>query len=240
MSDVSEDPRYPVHAPGWAAIDRALGMLYPGQVPHQFTSERAYDLDGPAPLPAVAAYEASGPVPHWHFVSYGLTELFEKSSPDPEHSGFGFELTLRLVRRAGEEMPPVWAVKLMQALGHYVLSGHAGLDTGHVIDLGGPLAPPQPGEGGAERPCALEGVVLVPDPRLGELRTPFGRVLFLQLFGLARDELEPMTSWDLQRKVGLVMEYDPLAITDVARGSMREDRRKAPLYRRYELGVMLG
>jgi hypothetical protein len=229
-----DDPRYPVQAPGWAAIDRALGMLYPAQVPHQFTSERAYDLEGQAPLPAVAVYEAAqatgGPA-CWHFVSYGLTELFEKTSPDSEHSGFGFELTLRLPKGAGEETPPVWAVKLMQALGHYVLSGHAGLDTGHVIDLGGPLAPP---------PCALEGVVLVPDPRLGAIDTPFGRVLFLQLFGLTRDELEPMTGWDLKRKVGLVLEYDPLAITDPARGSMREDRRKAAVFRRYELGVMIG
>lgn len=243
MTD-ERDPRYPVEAPGWAAIDRALGMLYPGQVPHQFTSERAYDLEGQAPLPAVAVYEATpgtgGASPHWHFVSYGLTELFEKSSPDPEHSGFGFELTLRLARRAGEETPPVWAVKLLQALGHYVLSGHAGLDTGHVIDLGGPLAPAQVGEGGAEQACALEGVVLVPDPRLGSIGTVFGSVLFLQLFGLTRDELEPMTGWSLERKVGLVMEYDPLAVTDPARGSMREDRRKAAVYRRYELGVMIG
>lgn len=230
MSGGGEDSRYPVQAPGWAAIDRALGVLYPGQVPHQFTSERAYDLEGQAPLPAVAVYEGAGPA-CWHFVSYGLTELFEKSSPDAEHSGFGFELTLRLPKGAGEETPPVWAVKLMQALGHYVLSGHAGLDTGHVIDLGGPLAPP---------PCALEGVVLVPDPRLGAIDTPFGRMLFLQLFGLTRDELEPMAEWSLERKVGLVNEYDPLAITDPRRGSMREDRRKAAVYRRYELGVMIG
>lgn len=239
MSEGTNDPRYPVEAPGWAALDRALGMVYPGQTPHQFTSERAYDLEGSAPLPAIEVFEASGP-DHWHFVTYGLTELFEKSSPDPAHSGFGFELTLRLPRSAGETMPPEWALRLLQALGHYVLSGHAGLDSGHVIDLGGPLAPAQSGGDGAERPCALEGVVLVPDPRLGELDTPFGRVLFLQLFGLTRDELEPMMEWDLERKVGLVLEAEPQAITDPARGSMREDRRRAPLYRRYELGVMIG
>ena len=235
-----EDPRYPVHAPGWAAIDRALASLYPGQTPHQLTSQRAYDLEGQAPLPAISVHEARAP-DHWHFVTYGLTELFDKSSPDPDNSGFGFELTLRLPREAGEDTPPAWAARLLQALGHYVLSGHAELDTGHVIDLGGPLGPPVDGAGEEpERPCALEGVVLVPDPRLGAIDTPHGRVLFLQLFGLTRDELEPMTEWTLERKVGLVMEYDPLAITDPTRGSMREDRRKAPLYRRYELGVMIG
>jgi hypothetical protein len=237
MSGGDDDTQYPVQAPGWAAIDRALGVLYPGQVPHQFTSERAYDLEGPAPLPAVAVYESVAP-DGWHFVSYGLTELFEKSSADAEHSGFGFELTMRLPR--AEANPPVWALRLLQVLGHYVLSGHAGLDSGHLIDLGAPLAPPQLDEEGAELPCVLEGVVLVPDPRLGVLDTQFGRVLFLQLFGLTRDELVAMESWDMKRKVGLVLEYDPLAITDPARGSMREDQRKAALFRRYELGVMIG
>ena len=237
MSESSEDPRYPVQAPGWAAIDRALEVLYPGQVPHQFTSERAYDLNGPAPLPAVAAYETTAP-DGWHFVTYGLTELFEKSSADPEHSGFGFELTIRLPRE--EANPPVWALRLLQVLGHYVLSGHGGLDTGHLIDLGSSLAPTQIDEEGGEKQCALEGVILVPDPRLGEIGTPFGKVLFLQLFGLTRDELEAMEGWEMKRKVGLVMEYDPLGITDPGRGSMKDDPRKAAVFRRYELGVMIG
>lgn len=239
MSGSDGDSRYPVEAPGWAALDQALGMVHPGQTPHQFASQRAYDLEGQAPLPAVSVYEGQGPA-HWHLVSYGLTELFEKSSPDPGRSGFGFELTLRLLRGEGESVPPAWAIQLMQALGHFVLSGHGPLDSGHVIDLGGPFVPPP--EQGEEppQPRALEGVVCVPDPQLGKVDTPFGSVLFLQLFGLTRDELEPMGSWPLERKVGLVREaYPPLAITDPARGSMREDRRKATIFRRYELGVMI-
>lgn len=239
MSEPGGDSRYPVKAPGWAALDRALGRVYPGQTPHQFASQRAYDLEGQAPLPAISVYEGQAPA-HWHLVSYGLTELFEKSSPDPEHSGFGFELTLRLPRGEDEAAPPGWAIQLLQALGHYVLSGHGPLDSGHVIDLGGPLAPPQREGEGPPRPSALEGVVCVPDPQLGKIETPFGSVLFLQLFGLTRDELEPMGQWPLERKVGLVTEaYPPLAITDPARGSMREDRRKVTIFRRYELGVMI-
>ncbi|MCH9681179.1 MAG: suppressor of fused domain protein, partial [Deltaproteobacteria bacterium] len=180
MTETPPDPRYPVQAPGWAALDRALGMLYPGQQPHQFTSQRAYDLEGRSPLPAVAAYEATGP-DHWHLVSYGLTELFEKSSPDAERSGFGFELTLRLPRMADEDRPPMWTVQLLQALGHYVLSGHGPLDSGHIIDLGAPICPPLPSPEG-ERPSALHGVVCVPDPQMGKIDTDHGSVLFLQLF----------------------------------------------------------
>ncbi len=237
MGDASDDPRYPVHAPGWAAIDRALGMLYPGQQPHQFTSQRAYDLEGRSPLPAVSVHEGSSPA-HWHLVSYGLSELFDKSSPDPERSGFGLEFTLRLPRDPAEPQPPMWAVELLQALGHYVLSGHGPLDSGHIIDLGGPMGPPVVVDE-AERPSALQGVVCIPDPQLGKVDTPHGSVLFLQLFGLTRDELEPMGDWTLERKVGLVREADPMAITDPTRGSMRDDRRTAPLFRRYELGIMI-
>ena len=245
MSEAGDDPRYPVKAPGWAALDRALGMVHPGQTPHQFASQRAYDLDGRAPLPAISVYEGREPA-HWHFVSYGLTELFEKSSADPERSGFGFELTLRLPRGShedggdGEDAPPGWAVQLMQALGHYVLSGHGPLDSGHIIDLGGPFVPPSTQGEAQPRPSALEGVVCIPDPQLGKIDTPFGSVLFLQLFGLTRDELEPMGQWPLERKVGLVREaYPPLCITEPGRGSMREDRRKVTVFRRYELGVMI-
>ena len=50
---------------------------------------------------------------------------------------------------------------------------------------------------------------------------------------------EAMGEWDLKRKVGLVREAAPLAITDPRRGSMREDPRRSTLFRRYELGIMI-
>lgn len=222
-----DDQRYPVRAPGWAAIDLACARLYPGAVPHQFASNTAYDLESVSPLPAISVWEAAG---HWHFVTYGLSELFEKTSERRDVSGFGFELTLRLPRPAADDRPPAWPLRLLQGLGGFVLSGHAPLDTGHVIDLGGPLD----GAG-----SALTGVVLVPDPQLGKLDTPHGSLLFLQLFGLAPDEVEALQTWDLPRKVGLVMEVDGLAITDPARPPLREDRRTAPIFLRYAARILL-
>ena len=61
-------------APGWDAIDRTLTSRYPSQVPHQFTSQVAYDLDKQSPLPAVCVWEAGSPK-SWHYVTYGLTDL---------------------------------------------------------------------------------------------------------------------------------------------------------------------
>ena len=217
-------------APGWAAIDAALARLYGRQVPHQFASQRAYEPDAESPLPAIAVYEARQPE-HWHFVTYGLSELFEKSSRDPEVSGFGFELTMRVPRGADEERPPKWPLQALQGLGRYVLGTGKGLDTGHCADLGGSIAP------GME--SALTCLACVPDPLLGKITTPFGSLLFLQVVGIHRDELAAMQRLDHEGVVHLLGELDFHAMTDPQRGSYFDDPNKAPVLRRYQLGVLL-
>lgn len=231
MSGDAEDPDYPIAAPGWAAIDTACAIVHPAALPHQFTSPTAYDLDSPNPLPAVCVWETQHG--QWHYVTYGLSELFEKSSPRPDVSGFGFELCMRLHREPDEQRPPVWPIKLLQGIGHYVMSGHGELDTGHIVALGGPLC-------GGARPTLLEGVVCVPDPQLGKVDTAHGSILFLLLVGLTADEIDAMDNgWDLARKVGAVTELSPQGLTDPDRRSWRTDPRRAATFRRYELGVLL-
>lgn len=224
MNDAEQD------APGWAAIDDALARLYPGQLPHQFASQRAYELDGESPLPAIAVYEGARPE-HWHYVTYGLSELFEKSSEDPEVSGFGFELTMRVPRGAGEAAPPSWPLRALQGLGRYVLGTRKGFDTGHCADLGGSIA------SGID--SALTCLACVPDPLLRKIATPFGALLFLQVVGITSDELVAMQRLDHEGVVHLLGELDFHGITDPSRVSYFWDPRKAPVLRRYQLGVLL-
>ena len=226
---MSDERNYPVAAPGWAAIDDALAAVHGEGVPHQFASKTAYDLDSENPLPAVTVYEASEP-DHWHYVTHGLTELFEKSSPNAEISGFGFELTFSLPRESGQEEPPPWPVRMLQGIGGYVLSGHGQLDTGHCIDLGSSIAP--------GRDSRLTGVMCVPDPHLGKIETPHGSVLFLQLFGLTADEVEHIHDWELPRKVGLVAETSEQGITDVDRLPFKDDPRTQVAWRRHDLNIL--
>ena len=224
--NMSEGP----DAPGWAAIDGALARLYPRQVPHQFASQRAYELDGESPLPAIAVYEGQRP-DHWHYITYGLSELFEKTSHDPAISGFGFELTMRVPRAPGEATPPAWPLRALQGLGRYVLGTGQGFDTGHCADLGGPIA------AGSE--SVVTCLACVPDPLLKQISTPFGSLLFLQVVGMTRDELAAMQRLDHEGVVNLIAELDFHGITDPARGSYFEDPRKAPVLRRYQMRVLL-
>lgn len=214
-----------VQAPGWQAIDARLTSCYPGQVPHQFTSTTPYEPDSRSPLPAVTGFAVSRPA-SWHLVSYGLSELFEKSSPNPTISGFGFEVTMVVPRAESDERPPTWAVRFVQAVGRMQLDTRGELDTGHCIDLGGPL------EG-----SIVEGMVCVPDASLGKISTPNGSVLFLRLLGLSRAELEVFRELDRDATVLALAELCPDAITDLARTCMLADEQKSKVVRRHQLGL---
>jgi hypothetical protein len=219
-----------IDAPGWQAIDRTLTSRYPGQIPHQFTSQVPYNLDKQSPLPAVCVWEAGSPK-SWHYVSYGLTELFSKESNVPEVSGFGAELTLRLPRGDDDPHPPVWGVKLLQALAHHCFSQGAGFDAGHCVDLGSSIADDQE--------SALTGLVCLPDPMLRKIEGPFGSLLFLQLIGLTAEELATFREMSLQAQVAAIADLDASGLTDPSRASWLADESTAVVLRRYKLGVGL-
>ena len=207
-----------------------MAGLHPGQTPHQFTSKTPYDLESTAPLPAISVFAGRGPA-HWQFVTYGLSELFEKSSGYPEISGFGLELTFALPRAREEETPPMWPLSLLHGIGGHVLSGHGSLDSGHLIDLGGPLLPGEDTQ--------LTGLLCVPDPRIGKVETPHGSLLFMRLLGVTADEMEGMGDWSLQSKVGLLAEVAPHGVTQLDRASWLDARKTAAAFRRAALGLKL-
>ncbi len=245
-----------VRAPGWAAIDLAVMARYPGQTPHQFSSKRAYELESESPLPAISVWRAEA-AKSWHYVTYGLSELFEKVSPIPDLSGYGIELTMRVadaptdphadtqrgdapghatrssasVSPAPEPMPPTWPLRLLQTLGHYVLSRRKGFDSGHCIDLGGPID---------QNTSQLHGLILVPDLALGQIATPHGRVLFLQAIGVTSDELEILRELKLDAQLGAMRDLDRWGVTDAFRSSWLGDEQAQKIFRRWQLGISLG
>jgi hypothetical protein len=209
MSDNSSD------APGWDAIDAALRPLYGDRKPYHVGTVPPYALGGPDPIHGISAYKNIEPVPHWHFVTYGFSELWAKESTDPDVSGFGFELTFRPTCPAEEEKPPNWALNFLQNLGRYVFETGNPFGVGHTLPLNGPI---QQGS-----PTLIHAASFVHDPRLPPIATPNGRIEFLQIVGLTMGELEAVSSWNAAAFLELRRRDDSYFLTDLSRTSWLAD-----------------
>lgn len=197
-------------APGWDAIDSALDRLYPGIEPYHLATLLKWRLGGPDPLDGVSVYNRDD---HWHYVTYGLSELYEKESDEADVSGWGFELTFRPTRAAGAEVPPVWASNLLQNLARYVFGTGNVFGSGHYMTLNGPIDLGRPG-------TAIRHVAFCSDPELDSIDTPHGTVAFLQVVGLTDAEYEAAQAWSTISLLDTFRTRLPLLTTDPDRSSL--------------------
>lgn len=196
---------------GFDAIAQKMQQLYPNQKGFYSRPSLPYAFGGKDPLDGVEVRKSERSVPHWHYVTYGFTELYEKENDDPDESGYGFELTFRL-QCTGEEQPPTWPVSLLQNLARYVFSSGNPFGPGHHINGNGPIAL------GTDTKLTALGFQI--DPELGEMDTPNGHMAFLQAVALTEDEMDALMCWDGEKFLAAMEEQIPLCITDLARGSL--------------------
>jgi suppressor of fused-like protein len=209
-------------SPGWEALDAALSRIHGDTEPFHYRPVLPAVVGGEDPLEGISVYRSgdrSGDrsdqgEPHWHFVTYGFSDLHEKTSDDPEQSGFGFELTFRL-RRGDEAEPPVWPYNVLQNLARYVFRTGNPFGIGHHVPLNGPIALGSDTE--------IHSVAFALDPELGEIATPFGAVEFLQMVGITRAEARAIKRWSSTGMLELLAERDPLLITSLDRPSLLDD-----------------
>ena len=209
MSDETE-----LNQAGFDAIAEVMHRLYPDQDGLYYGTIIPYTLGGGDPLDGVEIWKSEHSIPHWHYVTYVFTELYEKESEDPEVSGYGFELTFRL-KRGKEKQPPTWPVSLLQNLARYVFSSGNAFGPGHHMNANGPIA--------LETDTQLTALGFRTDPELGELDTPNGHFMFLQVVGLTEDEMDAMMCWNGEKFLVELERQIPLCITDLSRLSMMEN-----------------
>lgn len=213
-------------APGWDAITAASAVVYPGQTPHRWATVLGQALGGEDPLDLITVYRALDPRPHWHYITYGLSDLYTTpdpapdpaSGPVPRSSGFGFELTFRLVDPAAADPdahPPVWPTTLLSNLARYVVGTSNAFAPGHFINTNGPLTTTVLTE--------LVALGFVEDPDLGTISTPLGQVRFLQAVGLTADEVDLGSAWAMSSFLDLLLTHDPRGLTDLSRTSITAD-----------------
>lgn len=190
----ARNPSYPA---GKAAIETACLQLYPDQANvMQLTATVKFWLGGRDPLDYVSCYThaadlANGTPCHWHYVSFGFSDLFgdgrsfhQECTSSEGPSGFGYELTFRLAKLPGEQHAPSWPSDVMNTLGRYFLATGARVASGHNLQYM------------LKDHCRAQHLVVVEDPELGTIHTPHGTVQFLQLVAVTDEDLNMVQAWN--------------------------------------------
>ena len=197
-SDENEEQE--IDARGWDAITEAFEKLYPGQEnPLHYGTLIPWQLGGNDPLRGISVYDGGD---FWHFVSYGLSELYEKESEDPEWSGYGFELTLKLSKAglADENAEIMTICGIFQALARLTFQKGEIFQPGEYIYTG------QTQGMDNRQQSKLTGFITAWD-EAGEIAAPNGKVQFVKLIGAADAELKALynkeiTAAELAEKIG--------------------------------------
>lgn len=188
-----------IDAPGLKSIWSACSALYPKQTdPLQVSSVTKFWLGGPDPLDFISMYANQGCpekeiAPHWHYVSFGLSDLYGDGRVHPvrreasQMSGFGFELTFRLKREPDEPSPPTWPAAVMQSLAKYVFTSGNNLCPGDHVSWHCSLD---------NSDSRIQHMLMTEDPQLGTIMTPHGSVTFIQIVGVAFEELQAAQQWN--------------------------------------------
>lgn len=195
---------------GFDQLSQAVKQLYPNQDGIYYRSIIPAQMGGDSPLEGVEVWESNHQIPHWHYITYGYTELYEKQTDEPEVSGFGFEMTFRL-KKGEESSAPVWPINLLKNLANYVFSSGNAFDTGHHINCNGPIA--------LDEETDLTALFFTEDKELPPMKTMNGAMKFLQAVAITNDEMEALMCWNGEKFVGLMEKENPLLITDLQRTS---------------------
>jgi suppressor of fused len=168
-----------------------------------------------SPLDCVKIFKSDQDITHWHYVSFGFSDLYSVLNNQPNVSGYGFELTMRLERNSEEKTAPYWPVAAMTDLAQYVFSSGIVLNEFETVNLSFRI-----------RNLAnfnVTGAVLVPDPELGVLETETGQISMLQLYAITADEHRVLERWQSRNFVQLISKSNPLLITNPFRKSLLKD-----------------
>lgn len=196
---------------GWTLIEKEFLRVYPGQTdPKHYGTLINWSLGGPDPLDGISIYDGGD---YWHFVSFGMTELYEKESEDKETSGYGYELTFKLKKgfNDDEEAEIKNVCGLLQTIARLVFKDGEVFRPDEYIYTG------QKSGIDARRISKLTGFITVKDPTVETIEPPNGKVEFLEFIGMTDAELKTLSTLATVRDIYKKLGSD---ITDYSRESI--------------------
>lgn len=193
-----------IEAPGWDAIDKLCDKVYPNQKnPKHYGAMIKWRLGGNDPLDGISVYDGGD---YWHFITYGLSELYEKESEDKEWSGYGMEFTLKLKKDhyENEEDEIRCICGILQSIARITFT------QGELFNVYEYLYTGQTTGIDSKGTSNITGFITIPDDKFVEINTPNGKVRFVEFIGVTDNELRA-----IQNKEYSVIELLEKLNTDV-------------------------
>lgn len=206
MSDNEE-----INVSGWDAIEQEFLRIYPGQNnPKHYGTLIKWRFGGNDPLDGISIYDGGD---YWHFVSFGLSELYEKESEDKEVSGYGFELTLKLKKYDFEDQE----AEFKNICNIFQIIARMSFERGELFFPYEYIYTGQQEGMDAKQKSNLTGFITIADTSANKINTPNGSVFFLELVGMTDAELKTLSTGDTVKAV-----YEKLGsdLTDYHRESV--------------------
>lgn len=168
---------------GWQAITAEAERVYPGQNnPKHYGTLIKWQFGGNDPLDGISIYDGGD---YWHFVTYGLSELYEKECEDKEWSGYGMEFTFKLKKDnyPDEEGEIKCICGILQKIARITFTNDEIFDTYEYLYTG------QTTGIDSRQLSNITGFITVPDTNLQPINTPNGKVIFVEFIGATNSEL---------------------------------------------------
>lgn len=193
---------------GWKAIEAAFRKRYPEQdnPKHHYATLIKWCLGGPDPLDGISIYDGGD---YWHFVTFGLMELYEKETTDPEWSGYGMEFTMRLKKGCYDDEES----ELRCVCGNLQNIAKITFEKGELFNSWEWVYTGQKNGIDFRQQSALTGLITVPDTLIPSIETPNGHVDFVEFVGATDAELLKIQSGEtsvreLYKTIGDITDYN--------------------------------
>lgn len=178
---------------GWKAIEAACLKMYPGQTnPKHYGTIISWRFGGNDPLDGISIYDGGD---YYHFVTFGLSEIYEKENENKEYSGFGFELTVKLKKDGldDEEASIRGMCGILQAIARLTFNNGEIFRPDEYIYTGKTTGMDPAGK------SLITGFITQLDS-LGEIESPNGKPQFVELIGVTDAELKAIIDKKLKGK----------------------------------------
>ena len=199
--DMNKKEKSDVEAQGWDFIDAVFDKLYPNQKnPKHYAPKVSWNLGGNEPLDGISVYDGGE---YWHFITYGLSELYEKVSDDKEYSGYGMEFTFKLKKdtQIDDEKEILNICNYLQAIARITFTNGTLFEQYQSLSLGKNIGID------ANNKSKITDFIMVPDSKCPGMNTPYGRVDFVCFVGVTNSEItaklnKEITVQELYEKIG--------------------------------------